>query len=96
LKCILTLYSFNIKIWFGNSNYGRSVKIHDGKDSRYVNYPFYSISPVYIEDSKLKMIEVFYDSVLNVDVKDIDIYNSLNKYSLKNEVIIVFIDINNK
>jgi len=42
------------------------------------------------------MIEVFYDSVLNVDVKDIDIYNSLNKYSLKNEVIIVFIDINNK
>jgi len=74
-------------IWFGNSNYGRSVKIHNRKDSRYINYPFYSISPIYIEDSKLKMIEVFYDSAINIDVKDIDIYNSLNKYSLKNELI---------
>lgn len=74
-------------IWFGNSNYGRSVKILSSKDSLYKNYPYYSINPIYIENSKLKVIEMYYDSVLNFNIKEVDIYNALNKYSSKNELI---------
>eukprot|EP00833_Pecoramyces_ruminatium_P008245 jgi/Orpsp1_1/1182277/evm.model.c7180000080612.1 len=74
-------------IWFGNSNYGRSVKILNGRDSPYKNFPFYSINPIYIENSKLKVIEMYYDTTLNFNIRDVDIYNSLNKYASKNELI---------
>jgi len=31
---------------------------------------------------------MYYDSVLNFNIKEVDIYNALNKYSSKNEVYI--------
>ncbi|ORX47838.1 hypothetical protein BCR36DRAFT_355240 [Piromyces finnis] len=83
-------YSFSTTmndVWFGNINYGRSVKILSRKDSEYKNYSHYSVSPIYIENSKLKIIEIFYNSTINFKIKDIDIHNELNKYALKNELI---------
>ncbi|OUM69238.1 hypothetical protein PIROE2DRAFT_2947 [Piromyces sp. E2] len=83
-------YSFSTTtndIWFGNLNYGRSVKIINGKDSKYKKYKHYSVSPIYIENSKLKIIEMYYDSIINFNIKDVDVYNGLNKYALKNELI---------
>jgi len=30
---------------------------------------------------------MYYDSVVNFNIKDVNVYNGLNKYALKNEVL---------